>query len=257
MTALAAVFVPSGFVVAADGRCRSDDATSGKEHETDHAQKIFAIENDGRTLAYSLIGFAGTNDGKFKMMDEIRKVAETLANRRFDDCVLYVHKFCHNLQRVISKAQRDGRISEFPTNEHLPPDRRNSIFRLLIVGYFKREPWKFEVRFFRNDQNKVRPAIDSCGPLVSVDSAITGSEIIANALYVGRDPRFARYNPSADTATLDWAAAYARGYIDACSDPTALTLDPLCNNIGGHVHIAEITLSDGFKWRIPPLLSAL
>src|SRR5690242_5166141 len=93
MTAIASVYTPLGFIIAADGRCRSDDELSGREYETDNAQKIFPIENEDRVLAYSLIGFGGTNDGKFKSLDEIAKVSATLANRRFNDIESYIHRF--------------------------------------------------------------------------------------------------------------------------------------------------------------------
>jgi hypothetical protein len=250
MTAIAAVYVPSGWIIAADGRCRSDDETP-TPFDTDQAQKIFAIENENRTFAYSLIGFAGTNDGKFRLVDEIAKVSEILAHRRFDDCGSYIQKFCHNLQRAVNKARRDGRISEFPDNEHLPPDRRNNVFRILFVGYFKQHPWQLETRFLRDEQNRTHFTIESVEPRETT-SAITGSDIVANAIYRDNDPRFARYIKPRIVDTLDWATEYVRGYIEACADPLAVELDPLCKRIGGHTHIAEITSSGGFKWRTAP-----
>lgn len=159
---------------------------------------------------------------------------------------------CEKLGRAISKARRDGRISEFPKNEHLPPERRNNIFRILFVGYFKQGPWQLETRFLHDDQDRVRFVVESAEPRETT-SAIAGSEIVANGMYRDHDPRFARYVKPRIADTLDWAADYVRGYIEACSDPAALELDPLCRRIGGHVHIAEITPSGGFKWRVAPV----
>jgi hypothetical protein len=253
MTAIASVYVPAGFVIAADGRCRSDDDSKPSEFESDHAQKIFPIENEGRAFAYSLIGFAGTNDGKFKMVEEIRKVVEKLANRRFSDCGLYIHKFSHSLQLVITKARRDGIITEFPDNGHRPPELRNRIFRLLIVGYFKQIPWLFEVKFVLDEQNRIRFFVESSQPH-DATAVITGSDIIANAMYVNKDPRFIPYaKPRSGEDTLTWATEYVRGYIEACGDPMASELDPGCKNIGGHTHIAEITPQGGFRWVVAPL----
>jgi hypothetical protein len=56
-------------------------------------------------------------------------------------------------------------------------------------------------------------------------------------------------NPS-----LKDAEQYVRGYIEACSSPLALELDEaICKGIGGHIHVATITPSDGFRWVVPPL----
>jgi hypothetical protein len=255
MTAIASLFVRPGFVVAADGRCKSDNPALSTRFETECAQKLFPIQNEDRTFLYSLIGFAGTNDGNFKLVDELSRVATTLANRRFADCGLYIHNFCHHVQRLLGKARRAGRIPEFPTNDHLPIERRNNICRLLIVGYFRQRPWQFEIRFFHENQTHVRFVVDSSVQLDRITAAITGSDIVANAMYRDHDPRFARYVRPYDVDTLEQASDYVRGYIEACSDPVALELDPMCAGIGGHIHIAEITQLEGFKWRIPPTSS--
>jgi hypothetical protein len=253
MTAIASLYVPAGFVMAADGRCKSDNPAVSTEFETEEAQKLFPIQDENRAFVYSLIGFAGTNDGKFKVVDEMRRVAMTLSNQRFDECESYIRKFCYHLQRILTKARRDGRISEFPPNEHLPLERRNNIFRLLIVGYFKQKPWQFEIRFVHDEKHRVHFLVDDASQLNQVTAAITGSDIVAHAMYTDRDPRFARYAKPYDVDTLDQASDYVRGYIEACADPVALELDPLCSGIGGHVHVAEITPLGGFKWRVAPL----
>ena len=251
MTAIASLYTPSGFVIAADGRCRSDDGLHN-EFETEFAQKIFPVINEERTFAYSLIGFAGTNNGRFKMADELKKAADTLGNRRCEDGDVYVNKFGHLLQQAINKARRSGRLDELPANEHMPAEIRNQIFRLLLVGYFRRIPRQFETRFVRNEEDRVRFIVES-PTLRKIHSAVTGSNIIARLLFEDRDPRFQRHEPpKPEWPTLDWAEAWTRGYIDACGDPLAAEIDPWCTRIGGHTHIAEITLENGFQWRIPP-----
>jgi hypothetical protein len=52
---------------------------------------------------------------------------------------------------------------------------------------------------------------------------------------------------------LQEAACYAKGYIDAFASPLALTLDPSCEAIGGHVHVATVTPGDGFQWVVRPV----
>jgi len=252
MTAIAAVYVPDGFIISADGRCRSDDGKQ-TDFDTECAQKIFPVVNEERIFAYSLIGFAGTNDGKFKMVDELRKATDTLKNRRCEDGDVYIQKFGHLLQQAINKAVRDGRIDEWPTNEHRPVESRKQLFRLILVGYFKNIPRQFEIRFARNEEDRVRFFVES--PLLAkVHSAVTGSNVIADLLFKERDPRFQRYEPAKpDWPTLVWAEAWTRGYIDACADPLASEIDPLCKSIGGHVHTAEISKERGFRWRVPPI----
>jgi len=144
------------------------------------------------------------------MVDEISKIVDTLENRRFGDCGLYIRKFSHNLQLAVSKARRDRRITEFPNNEHRPPDLRNRIFRLLIVGYFKQRPWQFEVQFVLDEQGRIRFFVETSQPQAATAS-ITGSDVIAKAMYATNDPRFARYaKPRTGDDTLDWATEYVR-----------------------------------------------
>lgn len=253
MTALASMYVVPGFVIAADGRCKSDDEEFAP-FDTEYAQKIFPIKNEGRALAYSLIGFAGTNDGKFKLVDELAKAADILKNRRVPDYPSYIHRFCHHVQQTVNRARRDGRISEFPKNDHMPPERRNSLFRLLIVGYYKGKPWYSEVNFARDENEHVYFTAENGEPKRDW-IAVTGSDAIAEALFGGnRDSRFDRYREITGDDVISRAACAMKGYIEACGDPLSSTLDPLCKGIGGHTHIAEVTPENGFRWRIPPRL---
>lgn len=164
MTVIASVFVPSArFVIAADGRCRSDDPKN-TSFDTDHAQKIFSVENTDSVYAFALIGMGGTNNGKFVTVDEIRSAASKLANRRIPDADIYVHNLCHHVQRATAKARRDGVIPEFPFNEEAAEDKKRSLFRVLIMGYFNRQPWLFECRFFYTEDERVKFALDSIQP---------------------------------------------------------------------------------------------
>lgn len=252
MTVIASVFVPSsGFVIAADGRCRSDDPANTL-FDSDHAQKIFPVENADRTYAFAIIGMGGTNNGKFVTVDEIIRAASKLANRRITDGDIYVHNLCHHVQRATAKARRDGTIPSFPFNKEAPEDMRRSLFRILMMGYFNRHPWLFECRFFYTEDERVKFAMDSIQP-TALYSAMAGSPIIEAALFRDKDPRFAQYSVLTATDSLGRAEDCVRGYIEACGSSLALELDPSCKNMGGHTHIAEVTIANGFRWRIPPV----
>lgn len=252
MTVIASVFVPSaGFVIAADGRCRSDDPANTR-FDSDHAQKIFSVENSDRVFAFAIIGMGGTNNGNFVTVDEIKRAAFKLANRRIADADVYVHNLCHHVQRATAKARRDGIIPHFPFNEEAPEDKKRSLFRILVMGYFNRQPWLFECRFFYTEDERVKFALDSIQP-TDPYSAMAGSPTIEAALYRDKDPRFARYTEITATDSLGRAEDCVRGYIEACGSSLALELDPSCKNMGGHTHIAEVTMDSGFRWRIPPI----
>jgi hypothetical protein len=54
---------------------------------------------------------------------------------------------------------------------------------------------------------------------------------------------------TATPATLADGLAHVKGYIQACSDPLAAELDPICKGIGGHIHAGAVT-PPGFVWLI-------
>jgi hypothetical protein len=66
-------------------------------------------------------------------------------------------------------------------------------------------------------------------------------------------PEFSGFcKPFKHETSLQGAAYFAKGYIEACSSPLALKFDPTCEELGGHIHVATITPQDGFRWVIPP-----
>ncbi len=82
---------------------------------------------------------------------------------------------------------------------------------------------------------------------------------VGQALLEANDPRLAQhYTPSlqklasGEPLSLLEAQGVATTCIKACDDPAALNIDPTCNTVGGHLHIATITLEEGFRWIVPP-----
>ena len=213
-------------------------------------KRFFLSKSNFVHLVYAVTGFSSNNDGTFDVAVEAKKQAETLPTGQFSDGHDYVHRFCLNIKRALIAARRDGRIPEFPNNDHLPPEERSRKFRLFFVGYFKSLPLWMEVGFYHdaeNDRIRVRPQHFE----IAMNIHRIGSQALANMMYNEQavvDPRVANYKQGPRDGMLE----YFISYIKACSDPIALEIDPQCKAIGGHIHAAEITTS-GVKWLIEPL----
>ena len=84
-----------------------------------------------------------------------------------------------------------------------------------------------------------------------LETAIGSREI--HERYAGKhnDTRFREhFHPSGPK--LEDGLAFTKGYIEACCDPLAETIDPgIRDRIGGHIHAAAVTPS-GFQWLIEP-----
>jgi hypothetical protein len=249
MTAISMMYTGGSFLIAADGRCRSDDESATKERETDQAQKIFPVETENMKLAYALTGFSSTEDGRFDLVAESEKQVQTLAMSRCSNGYEYVHRFCLNIKRAVTKARRDGQITEFSKNEHLPPEEKGRQFKFFFLGYFRGLPFWTEAKFYHDEETdriQIRKADFELVPTIHS----VGSEVLANMMYYEAaivDPRLANYKKGPNDGVLE----YITSYIKACSDPIALEIDPVCNTIGGHIHAAEVT-RNGLKWLLEP-----
>jgi hypothetical protein len=105
----------------------------------------------------------------------------------------YVNKFCRRLQQAVVDAKRDGRISQFPENLHRPVGKRNNIFRLLLLGYFKMKPVAVEINFLRDSKDQVRFSLEYSELSTKAYQAfLAGSDIVGAALN-SHDPAFAKY----------------------------------------------------------------
>jgi hypothetical protein len=126
--------------------------------------------------------------------------------------------------------------------------------RVIMVGYFENATPSFMVtRLFHDGRNLVaQPERTIRTPFTQI--TMVGSLEI-NTRYGDQhtDKSFRKYfRPSGKT--LDEGLAHAKGYIEACSDPRAIDLDPLCKRIGDDIHAAAVTERYGFKWLIDPIV---
>jgi len=250
MTALSMTLTPDRrFIVAADGRCKSDDPHSEKEREleTEKAQKIFIVETSDIKFVYAMTGFAMTGEG-FDLVAECRKQAELLPTaRRFFSGYDCVEWFAKGIKNVVDKALRNRTITKFADTSHLEPSERARKFKFYFAGYFKESLFFLEVRFYHRielgSMQFEMALLDTSRP----NNTCVGSDSIANQIYGDAvpDPRIAKYRTS-NVNSLEFTTSF----IQACADPVAQEIDPNCNAIGGHIHAVEVT-RHGVKWLIP------
>ena len=252
MTAIAMVYVVPAFVIAADGRRRWADQRSidesMKSQEVDNQQKIFSARFKGRDIAYALTGLAFNHDRTFDLFEETRKTATTLENAKLANLYEYVGAFGDSIANAYAAARQDGRFGQFGINSfYSDPQQQNVLATIFMAGYFrKNDPSLGMLIISHQDQVVLAPK-----PIFQTPprNPILSGSAIAELMYGKRDPRFAKYfRPISRTGTLEEAEEYARNYIEACSDPTAAEIDPECNGIGGHIHMATLTKQDGFNW---------
>lgn len=244
MTAISMLYTGKRFVIAADGRCRSDDPLASKEGEKDDAQKIFRFETDNIKMAWAVAGMSSTEDGRFDLIAEAQERMNVLAMSAFSSGNLYIKRLCANIKRAIIKARREGKITKFSQPKQSEPTQDSPFVRFFFLGFMNGIPFWAEARFYHDEQTDGIEAWqnneDFTQPLMAV-----GSDVIANMMYTPGatvDLRLASYKREPGDGDLE----YATSYIRACCDPIALEIDPLCKFIGGQIHAAEVTPS-GFK----------
>jgi hypothetical protein len=249
--------VREGFVIAADGRSAGPDGTVF----SDSVQKIFPIKSPGGVFAYSISGTVEviTDDGQqvaVSLVDEVRKSAESLTNQKTKNLTGYAVRLCRPICRALKDARESGRFSHYPTYEQgIPGERGDTIIRICIDGFRDGYPSSVVIRLFHENDQLCEPEILAQTAYLELHR-VYGRPGIARLLWRTKDERFAAYRGrelSEGNVTLQDAVERSRYYIQACTDPEALAIDSACHAIGGHIHIATITPSDGFKWVVEPI----
>jgi len=162
------------------------------------------------------------------------------------------HPLCGGcLTKAIKRAKEDRKINRYPENPELDDNVRNLIVSVIFAGYFDGNPDLVTAHIFHDNQVLGEPRIED-QPFPPKDMFL-GSTKIAMLMFEKKDPRFSKYlRPIPRNISLQGASMVSMGYIEACCDPIALEIDPLCKSIGGHIHVAEVT-PQRFRWRIPPI----
>jgi hypothetical protein len=255
-------YTRDGFVVAADGR-KGVGETESTRTLTNNQQKIFKVENPGRSLAYAMAGAVGlsnrgSDDIVVDLVSEIGKTATSLAEQRFVEPSFYVRKLCRPAYDLLVLVKQSGQLLEYPNLASEPTVNQpgKTIALLFIAGFYEGLPMSFMTRFFHSDQQLGELAPQSI-PLSAGQDFGYGSKQVWDAMNQN-DRQFRKYvvrrTLPLESTTIPQAVEIARKRILACCDPVARQLDPVvCNSIGGHIHIASITRQSGFRWEVPPI----
>lgn len=201
-------------------------------------------ERKDATLAYILRGQIATEDRTFDLEAEVRNQLALLTTSKFNNCADFLRLLAAALENAIKCARRDKRLKEALEAW------------ISFAGYFGTDPCLVDLKFLPRPHftdslyEFSEPYLRQGHPMVS------GPPIIWD-LISQRDPKFAQYFVQYDkpvrSMSLREAADYAKGCIDAFSSPFARELDPSCEAIGGHVHVATITPLTGFQWITAPI----
>jgi hypothetical protein len=249
MTAIAVSFdsAQKRFVIAADGRVAT--RTLPVQVLTDSQQKIFSLQNRTTTLAYMMTGLA--RSGSFDIPTELSEQIRALAARSFADGYAFVHKLGFNMTRIMEKAVKDGRLSDIPDCDELPPEEKGRMLRIFPVGFYAGVPFWAIVSLYHDRENHRFSLRYQDFELTQFRTVPLGSTKIEAMVYGDAqvDPRMLPYRQAADNAAN--ALVRTETFIKACSDPLSAEIDPWCRMIGGRLHAAELT-KDGFAWLIPP-----
>lgn len=201
---------------------------------TTQAQKVWPINQTGLVCAYSWAGktrqFYG--DGSyFDFIEQSRYVISQLAE----------YKKTFQLEEYVKEFTPALSFSLSYLGKYLPLDSsaENPTARVIFVGYGKNVPDWIQASFWCENgiaKCEVKPAT---GPNDNF-KAFSGSQVVLEDWQKAVKRK---------TESLSLVEA-VQLYIQMCIDNQT---DPYCQDIGGHIHIAEIT-SDNIKWIIPPIV---
>jgi hypothetical protein len=251
-TAIISTYTPDGFLIAADGRVCNDEDLSVV---SDTTQKIFRIDDRAGVMACSMAGTVGLTSGDsdqivLDLQAEAVTIATSVANRQSKSLYGYAVRLSKLVNDALEKVKSSGVLSQYPTGGNQQQgETGHTIARLLLDGYYHRLPARVRIRFSHVNQKLSQPQVYHYNCPVPAGSMTShGSQIIARLLFDSKDERFLAYRVK-DPNNTGSVILQSRLFIAAHSDPQALLLDErTCRCVGGHVHIASITPSDGFQW---------
>jgi hypothetical protein len=247
-SAILLFYTSDGFLIAADGRMRILKVT-----ECDKITKLFEIRQPGKFLAYAFGGSVALTDKEdsksilFDFRIEATKIINSIRLRKHHDLSAYADELSQRLRRALIKARQNERCESFKKEDTL-------IACLVLAGFYKGQPSCLNVTFTHQEQTVLTPIIRTMSLAKGYSPILTyGSNVVRELIFETDDPRFDPYRVPRvnrpDDVTITEVADAARKYILACSDLEALRIDEAhCAGIGGHIHMANITKEDGFKW---------
>ncbi len=239
MTAIVCSYVTEGFVIGADGLRQDFYDTI-----TDHAQKIFPVEQSNLTIAYAWAGSTRLEYADRAHFDFIEETVPAMARLRTG---ISAEQFARELASgLVERVNAHNGDTPIP----MIGRRANEIVRGLFVGYWNNDPFRTEVSFLQ-ENGVVVADVDTIQLKFPDFRVFSGSQIVLDETDVDR------------CTSLNRCVDTVREYIQQCA---ANTIDPYCKSIGGHIHIATITPEKfslcplnkykkppNFRWIVPPI----
>jgi hypothetical protein len=179
-----------------------------------------------------ITGMVANHNRSFSMVVETEKALSSLADAQLNTLEGFAEELGARLNHACATAKNDGRLRSYPVSLHPDEKEQGTMASVWLAGYFR----------------KGKPAVILT--LLHDNQILTDPELVIETPPArgGTDPKFTNYFLHVDRhSPLDDAIAFAVGYIKACSDPSAVQLDPFCKYVGGRTHAATITPS-GFHW---------
>lgn len=237
-TAISRIYIQDGFVIAADGR----EKQSGTDIiASDREQKIFPLHHRSGSVSCAVTGSARIGES-YRLSNEVPRIAGALENCDAANVGQYAEYLANDIKRSLE--------SRFPTL------KKTVTFQLLLDGYIASGPERARVIVQCGRESvPVKLEFQELYPKQSIG---IGSSLIHRALfapvlqYESLDPYWRVCQQ--ELRTIDQAVAVARAIVQAHCDPRVACLDPGAHaSFGGHIHVAKVTVSDGFEWVIGPL----
>lgn len=253
MSAIALVYIESGFVIAADGRIRCTDNNNPlskllPSKDIWEEQKIFREVFYGTDVALAITGSTVIDYYRsYNLFTTLRRAMREVSDIPTpSDTFMKVSNLASSLYSLILKLQQQGIVSFV--------NRPTTIGHIFIVGYFGRnsKPTMAAITLSHENGELLEPEILMRHPPTQIDELVGSPEIRARYLDQDEhDKRFLRhFHPKGPS--LDDGREYTTGFIEACKDELAATVDSdIPDRIGGHIHAAAVTPS-GFQWLIEP-----
>ena len=258
MTAIVRTWTPQGFALAADGRSRREGLI-----RTEIAQKIFPLESPVGSFAYSISGVAelfigDSEEVLVSLAEETRRSAESLRGRRTSNLTGYAVRLVRPAYEALKGVWESIDPQSHPSQPSLPGERGDTILRLSLDGYHSEYPTSVSVRIFHENGALREPEVLPERLQPGFHMAAAPAPMIGQILWMDEnDQRLSAYKGRRmwpDEITLADAIERSRLFIQAHSDPEAIAIDSNCLEVGGRIHIATITPSEGFKWIIEPIV---
>lgn len=270
-TAIVRVITHEGIVLAADGCATDDNGNKTSEREC----KIYSTEKPGQWIVgYGLSELAPPT---FEYHD---RESVKLSFAEIGKKVSRILEMQESFKNLVDLSQHFTELFNFEVESTLSALRdRKAISEEDFSAFFHIEkPIRFQFAGYVQDVASVSTTLLTFSkpergqldrPTVLMETTFGhfyGSGLILSLL-ASDEPNFSVFSSQEQieaakriagkyripefkqfAASLSNARLCAETYIRACSEPDASKIDAACKCICGHIHMAQITPSDGFSW---------